>query len=208
MTTMDWLPLWDGTGLGKWYIDGPGTVELDGDVLVLTTDGKKAEVGGESWDNYVLSADVMFGTWGEDELCNLQLTGQGTCYYCILEPGLLRLQYIDPEKGGRAELGQAEVAFEAGTWIEFQMKAENNVVTGIINGDEVLSHECPRGTKGFAGFLANPGKNGEIRIRNIRIRFLSATDEQLREYKTDALTNWLRLKENEKKAQPGNSADS
>ena len=201
MTATDWLPLWDGTDLGKWYIDGPGCIELDGDNLVLTAEGKKAEVGGESWDNYVLSADVMFAACGGDELSRFQLTGQGTCYYCILEPGLVRLQYIEPERGGRAELGQADVTFEAGAWLEFQMKVENSVVTGILNGSEVLARECPRGTKGFAGFLADPGRNGEIRLRNIRIKFLNATDEQLREYETDALTNWLRLKETEKKAQ-------
>ncbi len=200
MNTTDWLPLWDGTDLSKWYIDGPGSIELDSETLVVTGDGKKAEVGGESWDNYVLRVEVMLGRARSDELCRFQLTGQGTCYYCMLEPGLVRLQYIDPEGGSRVELGQTEVAFKADTWLEFQMKAENNIVTAILNGSEILARECPRGTKGFAGFLVDPGDSGEIRLRNIQIQFRNATDEQLREYETDALTNWLRLKEAEKKA--------
>ena len=62
MKPTDWLPLFDGDGLTKWAINGLNHLEIDGDALVVHPDpkgeGVRAEVGGASWDNYVLSAEA------------------------------------------------------------------------------------------------------------------------------------------------------
>ncbi|MHC4982842.1 MAG: family 16 glycoside hydrolase [Planctomycetota bacterium] len=206
MEPTDWLALFDGTGLAKWAFDGGENLEIDGDTLVVTDHpkgkGLKAEVGGASWDNYVLSADVMVKRETENGWYCVQLTGDGTQIYCQLMPGLVKLAYYSDETDHFTDIAQVKAGFAEGSWLTFEMKALHNVVTALIDGEEIVSGECPRGTDGgFPGFLINQQKESEVRIRNIRIRFLEPAEKQLQEYEKDASYNWLRHKEAERIAQ-------
>jgi len=207
MKPTDWLPLFDGASLAKWGIDVPDHLEIDGDALVVHPDAKgegvRAEVGGASWDNYILSADVMITRQGDDAHYCVQLTADGTAIYCQLVPGAVLLAYYcdepkdDPK--GFTHLAKKQVDIPEGTWFNFQMKAQEGVVTAIVDGTELLSAKCPRRTdRGFPGFLINQQKQSEVRIRNIAVKFLDPTDEQLQEYEKDAGYNWLRHKEKQK----------
>jgi hypothetical protein len=195
----EWLPLFDGTSLAKWVFDGGENMAIDGDTLVIRDDtegkGIKAEVGGASWDNYVIRMDVMIHRLSDDSRYCVQMTGDGTCIYCQLLPGVAVLAYYDDKKGF-THIGKKDGSIPEGVWFTFQMRAEKGSVAGMINDTEVIRASCPRGTGGgFPGFLVNQQKNAEIRIRNIAIKFLEPTPEQLDEYEADASINWLRHNE-------------
>jgi 3-keto-disaccharide hydrolase len=198
----DWLVLFDGSSLGKWVGAAAGNVDIEGDTLVIRDDpkdqGVRAETGGASWADYVISMDVMITRLMADGHYCVQLTGDGTAIYCQLVPGAVVLAYYDDEKGF-THIGKKERDIPEGTWFNFQMQADHGVVTAIIDGEEVLSADCPRGTDGgFPGLLVNQQKHAEVRIRDIRVRFLYPTDDQLQEYESGASINWLRHKERQK----------
>ena len=63
MRSAGWRALFDGSDLDKWVIDG--NCKLEGKTLVFAGDDLKAETGGMSWDNYLLSADFMITPRGK-----------------------------------------------------------------------------------------------------------------------------------------------
>lgn len=190
--------------MAKWVGVAAENVAIEGDTLVIRDhprgEGVRAETGGASWDNYIISMDVRIVRLSDEGRYCVQLTGDGTCIYCQLVPRAVVLAYYSEEpKGaprGFTHIGMKEWDVPEGTWFNFQMKAEHGVVTAITGGKEALSAQCPRGTSdGFPGFLVNQQKDAEVRIRNIRIKFLEPTEAQLQEYASDASINWLRYKE-------------
>ncbi|HUW85144.1 MAG TPA: family 16 glycoside hydrolase [Phycisphaerae bacterium] len=199
-----WLPLFDGTNLSRWWIDDPDAMAVERDVLVFRDRAVRAEVGGMSWDDYILSAEIRLRRTRQDAQYCLQLTGNGTQIYCQLMPGHAILGYYCPEPPekpkGFTPLQATDTDVPEGRWFEYQMKAEGGAVAAIVNGQAALSASVPGGTRGMPGMLVNQLHHTEVRVRNIRIRFLSPTDEQLREYGTDASTNWLRHKEADRQA--------
>jgi len=211
MRETEWLPLFDGTNLSKWAIDGLDEMEIEGDTLVIREKPVKAEVGGSSWDNYVISADVMITRESKQGHYCVQLTGDGTQIHCQLVPDTVVFGYwCDEPRGdprGFTHFGKKEFRVPEGAWFNFQMKAEHDLVTAIVNDKAILNAECPRGTDGgFPGFVVNQQKQSEVRIRNIRIKFLEPTEEQLREYETDASYNWLKCKAAYRTAQQSDGA--
>ena len=207
MNETEWLPLFDGTNLSKWGFDGLDNMELEGDTLVISDKAVKAEVGGASWDNYIISMDVLITRNSKKGRYCVQLTGDGTCIYCQLVPGAVLLAYYSEEPKGSPEgfthIGNKERDIPQDTWFNFQMQARHGVITAIIDDEQVLTADCPRGTSdGFPGFLVNQQEDCEVRIRDIRIKFLEPTKEQLQEYESDASYNWLKCKAAYRTAQP------
>lgn len=199
MKETEWLPLFDGTNLSKWGIGGLDNMEIEGDTLVIREKPVKAEVGGASWDNYVISADVMIERKTSEGSYCVQLTGDGTQIHCQLVPGAVVFGYWSDEPRGDPKgfthFGKREFHVPEGEWFNFQMKAEHNSITAVINDIAILTAECPRDTDGgFPGFVVNQLKQSEVRMKNIRIKFLEPTEEQLQEYETDASYNWLKCK--------------
>ena len=198
----DWLPLTPGGDLSKWWIDVPDALRKDGDALVCTGSDVRAEVGGMSWDNYVLSAEVMVRRSADDAYYQVELTAAGTCVYCQLLPGWLVLAYFDNAKNGTAHFGKAPLEIEDGVWHEFQMIAEGGQIAVAFDGRQVVAGQSPNGTTGMPGFVVNSIRNTEARMRNFRVRFLSPTAQQLREYELDATTNWRNYEESQQQ-KPG-----
>ena len=176
------------------YFDNPEDVKVDGEDWVFAGRDVRAEVGGMSWDDYVLSADVWVDRTGPDGRYCVQLTGRGTCIYCQLVPGWILIAYYDqlPQDNPRGfkHLARREVDMPERTWLNFQMKAEAGTVTAYLAGREIVSAAIPSGTQGMPGLLVNQQSGAEVRIRNVRVEFLNPTPEQLREYATDASENW------------------
>jgi hypothetical protein len=188
--TTEWLPLTPNGDLSKWWIEPFSGLKVEGDTLVISETDVRAEVGGMSWDDYELSSEIMINPTGEGAYCQLELTAAGTCAYCQLIPGWVVLAYFSHERNGTAHIGKAPLKVSHGTWHEFLMRAEGGMITAVFDGKELTRGHCPNGTKGMPGFLAKFLKNTEARMRNIKIRFLAPTPEQLEEYELDATTNW------------------
>ena len=190
------LPLSESASLSKWAISNPEDVRTDGDTWVFTGKDVRAEIGGMSWDNYVLSADVWIKRTSPDARYCVQLTGRGTSIYCQLVPGCVLIAYYDETPKGNPKgfthLERQAVHVPDRTWFNFRMKAEAGIITALLDGREIVSAAIPCGTRGMPGLLVNQQNSAEVRVRNVRVQFLNPTPEQLREYGTDAGVNWGR----------------
>jgi hypothetical protein len=184
------LPLSDGKSAARWWIDHPENVRMDGGTWIFAGEDVRAEVGGMSWDNYCLSADVWIDPAGPDGTYCVQLTARGTSIYCQLVPGWVLIATVAGEPAGFKHLARQRVVFPDRTWVEFRMKAEGGVVTAGLDGREIVSAQLPCSTKGVPGLLVNQQKNAEVRVRDIRVAFLEPTPEQIAEYGADAVENW------------------
>ena len=199
--TKEWLPLTPKGDLSKWWVDAIGGFRVEGNTLVTRGTDVRAEVGGMSWDNYELSSEVMIDSTGEGAYYQVELTAVGTCVYCQLTPGWIILAYFSHERNGTAHFGKAPVEVSHGTWHELRMRAKGGIITAVLDGKEVISGHSPNGTKGMPGFVVKFLKNTEAKLRNIRVRFLAPTREQLAEYELDATTNWQNYEARERAAQ-------
>ena len=194
-----WRRLFDGTDLDKWVMIG-GVPQLEGKSMVFAGDDVRAEAGGESWDNYLLSADFMITPKVKAAKYCIQLTADGTCVYCQLVPNCMLIAYYcgKPKKKPREFthlIPPAEIRLKQRSWFNFTMKASGGKITGMINGKEIATAGIPSGTKGMPGLLVNQQKDCVIRARNIRVRFLRPTKKQLEEFGKNPLYNWLRYEE-------------
>jgi len=185
-----WLPLFDGSDLSKWWFEDPEHVRVQDGTLVFDERAVRAEVGGMSWENYELSAEVMIRITGEDAFYQVELTASGSCTYCQLLPGWMVLAYFSSEKNATDHFGKATVDVRPGQWHEFVMRAEEGLITVVFDGKELVRGTSPNGTRGMPGIIVKKVAAAEPRLRNLRIRFLSPTPEQIREYDLDAATNW------------------
>jgi len=185
------LPLAASGSLAQWVIGSPEDARIEGDVWVFTGDPENVrwEVGGMSWDNYVLSADVQVARTAPDGTYRVQLTGRGTTIFCQLVPGWIVLAYIGE---GFTHVGKQKVHVPDGVWVNFRMKAEGGTITAFLDGREIVSAAIPCGTQGMPGLLVNGQKGAVVRIKNVRVEFLNPTPEQIAEYRTSALENWHR----------------
>ncbi|MBN1917210.1 MAG: hypothetical protein JW889_04815 [Verrucomicrobia bacterium] len=204
----DWLPLTPGGDLSKWWIDTSDGLRVDGDTLVFTGPDVRAEVGGMSWDDYVLSADVILRRRADNAYFQVELTAAGTCVYCQLLPDSMVLAHYSDRKRGTAHFGSAAVKLQDDVWHTLQMKAQQNYITAALDGHEIVTGKSPHGTKGMPGVVVKAIRNAEPRLRNIRIQFLSPTAQQLEEYRLDASTNWKNYENSQRIAQQPNAADS
>lgn len=190
------LPLAKGASLRNWAINNPQDVKLDGDTWVFTGKDVRAEVGGMSWDNYVLSADVQVVRTTPDGTYRVQLTGRGTSIYCQLVPGWIVIAYFEEQPKdnpkGFTHLARREFDVPEGKWVNFRMKAEAGTIAAFLDGQEIVSARIPCGTQGMPGLLVNGQQNAEVRVRNIRVEFLRPTPEQVIEYGAGAGANWER----------------
>ena len=186
-----WLPLAEGGDFSKWVLDPDDAIEVDGDGVVRVCKDAKGEVGGVSWDNYVLSCEVRLTRLSEDWYFQVELTAVGSCVYCQLLPKRIVLcSYLEGGKGDKDHHSIENVELTEDAWHEFTMVAQDGRITAILDGKEVTKAASPLGTAGMAGFIVKFIKNAEVRLRNLRVRFLSPTSEQIEEYSRDALTNW------------------
>ena len=190
------LPLAEGGSLTRWTIGSPGDARIDGDAWVFTGQDVRWEVGGMSWDNYVLSADVQVVRTAPDGTYRVQLTGRGTTIYCQLVPGWIVIAYFEEQPKhnprGFTHVARREVEVPEGVWVNFRMKAEKGTITASLNGREIVSAAIPCGTQGMPGLLVNGQKGVLVRIKNVRVEFFNPTPEQLAEYRTSAAENWNR----------------
>ena len=188
------LPLAKGASLRNWGLNNPEDVKIDSDTWVFTGKDVRAEIGGMSWDNYVLSADVRVVSTAPDGTYRVQLTGRGTTIYCQLVPGWIVIAYFDerPKDNpkGFTHLAKRQVNVPDGVWVSFRMKAEAGTITAFLDGQEIVFAAIPCGTRGMPGLLVNGQKNAEVRVRNARVEFLNPTPEQFTEYETNAAANW------------------
>lgn len=197
-----WLPLAAEGDLSKWVLDPGDAIAHDGDALLFTDKDVKGEVGGMSWDNYVLSAEVLLTRLAKDWYFQVELTAVGTCVYCQLLPTCVVLcSYLDGGKGDKDQLAIESFEVKEEVWHEFQMVAQEGRIKAIFDGHEVANATSPLGTAGMAGFVVKFIKNAQIRIRSLRLRFLSPTMEQINEYGRDAVTNWRNFEESQGTAQ-------
>ena len=208
-----WLALSENGDTSKWNGLQPGkNMEIEGDTWVFTGQDVRAEVGGMSWDDYILSAEVKIDKETPEGQHNVQLTANGTCIYCQLVPGWMQIAYYCDEPKdkpkGFTHLARQAITVPEGTWFTFQMKAEGGVITGILDGREIVSARIPsdvhtdappgvkwESTRGMPGLLVNQQKDCVVRVRGMKVKLLKPTDEQLEEYERDAVTNWERHKE-------------
>jgi len=203
-----WLPLAAEGDLSKWILDPGDAITHDGDSLLFTGKDVKGEVGGMSWDNYVLSAEVLLRRLAEDWYFQVELTAVGTCVYCQLLPTCVVLcSYLDGGKGDKDQLAIENVDVKADVWQEFQMVAQEGRIKAILNGQEVADATSPLGTVGMAGIVIKFIKNAEIRLRSLKLKFLAPTAEQLTEYGQDAATNWRNYEESQGTAQQAPARD-
>ena len=197
----EWFPLTPKGDLSKWWIDTFRSLKVAGNALIISRTDVRAEVGGMSWDNYELSSEVMINSTDERAYYQVELTAVGTSVYCQLVPGWVVLAYFSHEKNGTAHFGKAPVQVSHGTWHEFLMRAKGGIITAVFDDEELASGHSPNGTKGMPGFVVKFLKNTEVRMRNIKIRFLAPTAEQLEEYELDASTNWTNYEARKRVAQ-------
>ncbi|HEX2988463.1 MAG TPA: hypothetical protein VHS06_09865 [Chloroflexota bacterium] len=186
----DWLPLAPNGDPAKWWFDPPHLRIAEG-AWVFTDNELRGEVGGMSWDNYILSAQVLIHRWAEDAHFQVELTAVGTNVYCQLLPPCIVLAYFSQEKHGTDFFGKSPpLTPEHGVWRELAMQAQNGVITVFFDGRPVLSGKSPHGTQGMPGIVIKKLRHVEIRLKDLRVRFLDPTPAQLAEYQLDALTNW------------------
>ena len=198
-----WRRLFDGSDLDKWVIIGK-TPKLEGEAMVFAGDGVRAEGGGMSWDNYLLSADFMITPKGKAAKYCIQLTANGTSVYCQLVPNYMLIAYYcaKPKKNPRGFthlISPAEIGLKPRSWFNFTMKATGGKISGMIDGEEIATTRIPSGTKGMPGLLMNQQKDCVVRARNVRIRFLRPTKKQLEEFGKNPLYNWLRYEESRRR---------
>ena len=186
-----WLPLAEGGDFSKWVLDPDDAIEVDHYGVVRVLKNAKGEVGGMSWDNYVLSCEVRLTRLSEDWYFQVELTAVGSCVYCQLLPSRIVLcSYLEGGEGDKDHHSIENIELVENSWHELKMIAQHGHITAVLDGKEVTEAASPLGTAGMAGFIVKFIKNAEVRLRNLRVRFLSPTAEQFEEYGRDALTNW------------------
>jgi hypothetical protein len=98
-------------------------------------------------------------------------------------------------KGFTHLIAPAEACVPLGSWFTFAMEAAHGTIMGMVNGQPIASARIPRGTRGMPGFLINQLEDCVVRVRDIKIRFLNPTRQQIAESQRHPLFNWLRHKE-------------
>ncbi len=194
MKATGWRTLFDGSDLDKWVI---GNVDLDGTALAIRGGDVRAETGGESYDNYILRGEFLIDPKGQTPKYCVQLTANGTCVYCQLVPHCMLIAYCcgrpkTKPKGFTHLIAPAPIRVPYRTWFTFAMRASRGRVTGMVNGQEIASARIPSGTQGMPGFLVNQMTDCDVKVRNIKIKFLRPTKTQLNEFAKHPLYNWLR----------------
>ena len=194
MKATGWRTLFDGSDLAKWVIGG---VELDGAALAIREGEVRAEAGGMSWDNYILRGEFLISPRGNTPKYCVQLTADGTGVYCQLVPHCMLIAYYcdrpkTKPKGFTHLIAPAQVRAPHKAWFTFTMRASQGRVTGMVDGKEIASARIPSGSQGMPGFLVNQLKDCDVKVRNIKIKFLRPTKRQLDEFAKHPLYNWLR----------------
>lgn len=134
----------------------------------------------------------------------VQLTADGTGVYCQLVPHGMNIAYYcdKPRKKPRGFthlIAPARLNVPHKIWFTFAIRASQGRITGMVNGNEIASARIPNGTQGMPGFLVNHLKDCNVKVRNIKIKFLHPTKKQLEEFEKHPLFNWLKYKETTKK---------
>ena len=201
MKATGWRTLFDGSDLAKWVIGG---VELDGAALAIREGEVRAEAGGMSWDNYILRGEFLISPRGNTPKYCVQLTADGTGVYCQLVPHCMLIAYYcdrpkTKPKGFTHLIAPVPIRVPYKTWFTFAMRASQGRVTGMVDGKEIASARIPSGTQGMPGFLVNQMTDCDVKVRNIKIKFLRPTKTQLDEFTKHPLYNWLRYVERTKR---------
>ena len=198
----DWIDLTPDGDLSKWVTGPPAEFRVEGDTFVFHGPDVRAEVGGMSWDDYVLRTDVLVRRDAEDAYFQIELAAVGSSVYCQILPQCLNLAYYSHQKDDTAVISSTPLTIEDARWYDFQMRAESGRITAFLDGTEVSAADSPNGTKGMPGFIIKKIRNAEPKIRNVRIMFVAPTRQQLQELELDARTNWRNYKKAQGIAQP------
>lgn len=201
----------------QWWIE-PGSnhfsFDESGDLIVHSSEGEdaafRAEVGGMSLDHYRVSVEAMAehigstrGFRGNQFPWNVQFCPNGTRIFCqFFGSGHTEIGawFADGEPHHRRVVSQGIHPIPAGEWHRFEMLASSGVVTTYMDGRQLCQAKVDIGTRGLFGLLVNYNSDAVVRLRNFRLTLLRPTPEQLRELQTDAVTNWERFVESERKA--------
>jgi len=202
MKATGWFTLFNGSDLDKWVVHEG--IDIDGNTLVIAPEGVCAETGGESWDNYLLRGEFLITPKGKNPQYCVQLTADGTCVYCQLVSHSMNIAYYcdKPKKNNKGFthlIVPTPFRVPHKAWFTFAIRASQGRITGIVDGKEIASANIPIGTQGMPGFLVNQLKDCGVKVRNIKIKFLRPTMQQLEEFEKHPLYNWLRYKETLKK---------
>ncbi len=193
--------IFDGITLDKWWIDPKAahyTIQ-NGELVVHNPAGKgpalKSEVGGMSWDNYRVGADVFVeenSSSGCGYSYNVQFCPNGTSVYCqMVGDGQVIIAYWDGNKEPHfTHVTVVPWKIPIRVWHRFEMQVSEGDVQIFLNGEPAAHGRVPIGTSGLLGLTVNFDSDARVRLRNLRITFLKPTPKQLQELETDALVNW------------------
>jgi len=167
--------------------------------------GLHVELGGMSWDNYRLGVDVLVERESSSGVefsdahfpAGVQLCPRGTCVYCQLFRGVVNLAYWDNDRKEHfTHLVNVHLPapLPTGAWHRFEIEVRSPHVAAVLNGKQVAEADMPFGTAGMPGLVVNYNSDAKVRLRNLRIRFLEPTRQQVEEFGTDPKTNWENYK--------------
>ncbi len=199
------MPLFNGHDLDAWRLmETPaGNWRIaDGDLVVHNPTGKDAafhaEIGGMSWDDYEIAAEIRcddLGTAGHFMGWNVQLSPNNTRIFAqLLMGGTGKLAYFDADRPGHEFVNldsrPLSPAINVGEWHRLGITVSEGDVTLRVDGQDIVANRIDLGTRGMFGLLINFGSDATVRLRALTIRFLKPTADQLRECSRPAATNW------------------
>jgi len=189
--------------------DQPHCTIAGGELVVESPAGEGAglhvELGGMSWDNYRLGVDVLVereSSW-EPHFdagrfpAGVQLCPRGTCVYCQLFRGVVNLAYWDNDREEHfTHLASVQLpaALAMRTWHRFEILVQSPRVVIFLDGEELIDKDVPTGAAGMPGLVVNYNSDAKVRLRDLRIRFVSPSRQQVEEFNTDPQTNWENYK--------------
>lgn len=127
----------------------------------------------------------------------MQLCPRGACVYCQLFGDCVNLAYWDDKREEQfTHLIDVKLPSEldVGSWHRFEILVQSPRVMILLDGKEFVDREVPIGAAGMPALLVNSNSDARVRLRNLRIRFLTPTRLQVDEFTTEPATNWENYK--------------
>lgn len=198
---LDWI-----AAIGR---DRPNCRVEGAELVVENPSGQGAalhvELGGMSWDNYRLGVDVLVeresssGRRFSDAHfpAGVQLCPRGTTVYCQLFRGVVTLAYWDNNREEHfTHLADFRFPTElaTGAWHRFEIGVRSPRVAVMVGEKQVVDGNVPAGAVGMPGLIVNFNSDAKVRLKNLRIRFLEPTKQQVEEFGTDPKANWENYK--------------
>ena len=193
-------PLITGSCAENWWLiaGGDHLSTRDGEIEVLDARQQgaalQALVGGLSWDHYRIGVDVKIepGRAGPSCLLEFRAVRSGDTASISSAGGLLRL--FDREVGRQWNLIGGR-GLPPGGWHRYEVLFDEQGVGHFFDGEVILYQphpdwqRLPRIPHGPLELVFEAGSDTRIHLRNLQIKFLHPTPEQLAELASNARTN-------------------